>query len=172
MFTKTGVMLIGALISAIAINPRAGGCHGSGHSRAAGGFILLVLKIGLPFFNKMQKSIDNLNRRVQESVANIRVIKSFVREDYERKRFHRAARDLFDITVKASSIMITVMPIMTLIMNVTTIAVLWFGSGQVMTGDMKGGRSDVVQHLYHAYSHVPDDDVHDDYDVFPCEGLL
>lgn len=138
MFTKTGVMLIGALISAIAINPELAAVTALAIPVLLV-VILLVLKIGLPFFNKMQKSIDNLNRRVQESVANIRVIKSFVREDYEKKRFHRAARDLFDITVKASSIMITVMPIMTLIMNVTTIAVLWFGSGQVMTGDMKVG---------------------------------
>lgn len=138
MFTKTGVMLIGALISAIAINPELAAVTALAIPVLLV-VILLVLKIGLPFFNKMQKSIDNLNRRVQESVANIRVIKSFVREDYEKKRFHHAAKDLFDITVKASSIMITVMPIMTLIMNVTTIAVLWFGSGQVMTGDMQVG---------------------------------
>ncbi len=99
----------------------------------------LILKIGFPRFNIMQKKIDKLNSTVQESVTNVRVVKSFVREDFEKERFGRANQDLKDSTMKALSVVIMAMPLMMLAMNLTTILVVWFGGQQIVVGDMAVG---------------------------------
>ena len=138
MFTRTGVMLTGALVSAILINARLALLTAFAIP-VIFVIILVVVKKGLPYFEKMQRAIDGLNRRIQETVSNIRVIKSFVREDHERKRFDLSAENLFNITVKASGLMVTVMPAMMLVMNLTTIGVLWFGGQQVVAGEMQVG---------------------------------
>ena len=138
MFTRTSVMLTGALISAILINARLALVTACAIPLVLAA-VIAVLKMGFPLFEKMQGRIDALNRRVQESVTNIRVIKSFVREDHERERFNRSAADLFEISVKASGLIITVMPVMTLVMNLTTVAVLWFGAQQTSAGLMQVG---------------------------------
>ena len=138
MFTRTSVMLTGALINAILINARLALVTACAIPLVLAA-VIAVLKMGFPLFEKMQGRIDALNRRVQESVTNIRVIKSFVREDHERERFSRSAADLFEISVKASGLIITVMPVMTLVMNLTTVAVLWFGAQQTSAGLMQVG---------------------------------
>lgn len=138
MFTRTAVMLIGAVCMAIILNPRLALITACAIP-AIFVTIMVVLKKGLPYFEKMQKAIDGLNRRVQETVTNIRVIKSFVREDHERKRFDLSADHLFDISVKASGLMVVVMPVMMLVMNLTTVAALWFGAQEVIDGSMKIG---------------------------------
>lgn len=99
----------------------------------------IVLKIGLPRFNLMQKKIDKLNSTVQEAVTNVRVVKSFVREDFERERFGEANQDLKDNTMRALSVVIMAMPLMMLAMNLTMILVVWFGGQQIVAGDMKIG---------------------------------
>lgn len=135
MVTRTSVMLVGAVISAVTINPDLALVTACAVPVLAVVIVLVQVK-GFPYFKRMQEKIDALNQRVQESVTNIRVIKSFVREDHERKRFNRSAEDLFSVSVKASGIIIVLMPVMTLIMNITTVTVLWLGAGQVSTGDM------------------------------------
>ncbi len=131
-------MLIGALIMAIAMNPRL--------ALVLAVTIplilvtqLIVIRIGFPRFGAMQKKIDALNANVQESLTNVRVIKSFVREDFEQQRFARSNRDLKEAGLRAMGVMIFMQPLMTLFMNFTSLAVVWFGGNQVIAGRMQVG---------------------------------
>ena len=96
--------------------------------------ILTIVKIGFPRFARMQTKVDKLNSTVQESVTNVRVVKSFVREDYETKKFENANRDLKQTGISAMKVMILTGPFMTLFMNITTAAVVWIGAKLVMGG--------------------------------------
>ena len=89
--------------------------------------IFFLLKKGFPLFIQVQQKLDNLNDIVRENLINIRVVKSFVREDFEKEKFARSNEDLRDTFTKALNVMITVMPIMQLIMNTLVIVILWYG---------------------------------------------
>ncbi|MCH5266327.1 MAG: ABC transporter ATP-binding protein [Lachnospiraceae bacterium] len=99
----------------------------------------LVMKTAFGRFDIMQKKIDALNSRVQENITNQRVVKSFVRDDFEKETFQTASSDLKDKTLRAMKVVIATMPIMTLSMNVTVMAVVWFGGKQVLAGTMPIG---------------------------------
>ena len=101
--------------------------------------IVLIMRVALPRFNIMQTKIDSLNSRIQESITNQRVVKSFVRDDFEKKTFDTANEDLKDNTLKAMKVVIMTMPIMTLAMNITVMAVVWFGGRQIIVGSMAVG---------------------------------
>lgn len=96
--------------------------------------IFLVIRAGFPRFTAMQTKVDKLNSTVQESVTNVRVVKSFVREDYEVDKFENANADLKNSGISAMKILILNGPFMTLIMNITTAVVVWMGSKLVMGG--------------------------------------
>lgn len=96
--------------------------------------ILLIIKVGFPRFSRMQTKVDKLNSTVQESVTNVRVVKSFVREDYEIQKFENANSDLKKSGISAMNVMILTGPFMTLFMNITTAAVVWIGAKLVMGG--------------------------------------
>lgn len=102
--------------------------------------IALVMKNAFPRFNIMQTKIDRLNSVVQENITNARVVKSFVREDYEKEKFYSVNDDLRKNSLRAFSLVILTMPIMTIAMNITTIAIVWFGGKQVLTGGMPVGQ--------------------------------
>ena len=87
----------------------------------------------------MQKKLDNLNSGIQENITNVRVIKSFVRQNFEIEKFENANSDLMNTTMRALKIVITTMPIMTLAMNITTLLVVWFGGNFVVGGSMGVG---------------------------------
>lgn len=99
----------------------------------------LVMRVAFPRFDVMQTKIDSLNSRIQENITNQRVVKSFVRDDFERETFERANEDLKDKTLRAMKVVILTMPIMTLAMNITVMAVVWFGGQQILVGDMPVG---------------------------------
>ena len=101
--------------------------------------IVLLLKTAFPRFGAMQKKLDNLNSGIQENITNVRVIKSFVRQDFETEKFENANSDLMNTTMRALKIVITTMPIMTLAMNITTLLVVWFGGNFVVGGSMGVG---------------------------------
>ena len=101
--------------------------------------ILIVIKITFPRFDNMQKKLDALNSRVQESLTNIRVIKSFVRGDYEEGKFGESNKDLKDASMNAFKVIIVNMPLMMFAMNFTTLAVVWFGGNQILDGLMLPG---------------------------------
>ena len=101
--------------------------------------ILSLIFISFPRFGKMQKKIDSLNSTVRENVTNVRVVKSFVREDEEIKKFRKSNSELKDAGLRAIKIMIFMLPVMNIFMYATTIAVVWFGHGIVIDGDMSVG---------------------------------
>ena len=101
--------------------------------------LAFVMKTAFPRFDVMQTKIDGLNSRIQENITNQRVVKSFVRDDFEKETFDRANNELKDKTPRAMKVVILTMPIMTLAMNLTVMAVVWFGGQQILIGDMPVG---------------------------------
>ena len=94
--------------------------------------IFTLIRIGFPRFSIMQKKIDKLNSTVRENVTNVRVVKSFVREDYEINKFEEDNSDLKNSGMRAVKVMIYMGPVMNLFMYATVIAVIWFGHGIVL----------------------------------------
>lgn len=101
--------------------------------------LAFVMKTAFPRFDVMQTKIDGLNSRIQENITNQRVVKSFVRDDFEKETFDQANNELKDKTLRAMKVVILTMPIMTLAMNLTVMAVVWFGGQQILIGDMPVG---------------------------------
>lgn len=101
--------------------------------------VYLILRKGFPLFMKVQQKIDQLNAVVRENLINIRVVKSFVREDFEGEKFERSSEDLRDMVVRASNVVVSIFPVMQLIMNISIIIILWIGGGKVMTGELQVG---------------------------------
>lgn len=101
--------------------------------------VFLILRKGFPFFLIVQQKVDTLNEVVRENLINIRVVKSFVREDFETKSFARSSETLRDMVIKASNIVIAIFPVMQLMLNFSIIAILWMGSRRVMTGELQIG---------------------------------
>lgn len=101
--------------------------------------ILLVQRKGIPLFKAMQKKLDKLNLVLRENLTGIRVIRSFNRIDYEKKRFEEANADLTQTAIKVNKIMATLMPVMMLIMNFSTIAIIWFGGIRINHQNMQVG---------------------------------
>ena len=133
MCLRSPGMLIGALIMAISLRPSLSVVFAVTVPLMLIA-IGLVIKTAFPRFTIMQEKVDGLNSTVQENVSNVRVVKSFVREDYEIEKFHNANRDLKESGISANKIMILNGPIMTMMMNLTVAAVVWIGSQMVMGG--------------------------------------
>ncbi len=89
--------------------------------------LLMLIRIGFPRFEKLQKKVDKLNSTVRENVTNVRVVKSFVREGYEVEKFENDNRDLKESGMNAVKVMIFMGPIMNIFMYITVIAVIWSG---------------------------------------------
>lgn len=124
-------MMIGALIMAVALRPDLSlvFCVSIPVLFIA---ILFIVRRGFPRFKVVQERIDALNSTVEESVTNVRVVKSFVREDHEEEKFRGANGALRRAGMAAYKIMIGIQPVMTICMNLTTVAVLWIGGRIVM----------------------------------------
>ncbi len=101
--------------------------------------VSFIIKTGFSRYALVQKKVDQLNSTVQENVTNVRVVKSFVREDYEEEKFRNANKDLKQSGINAVKVMIFMQPVLTLFMNITTIAVVWFGGNMVIAGGMRIG---------------------------------
>lgn len=99
----------------------------------------LILKTAFPRFTQMQKKLDALNSGIQEALINVRVIKSFVREDFEKKKFQDMNQDLKESSLNALKVVIATMPVMMLAMNITTLAVVWYGGNIIIGGNMPVG---------------------------------
>lgn len=101
--------------------------------------IYVILKKGFPLFIKVQQKLDSLNAVVRENLINIRVVKSFVREDYETRKFITRSEDLRDMAIKAMNTMVTIFPAMQLITNISLVVILWVGGYKVVDGELKVG---------------------------------
>ena len=131
-------MLVGGIIMAVSLKPSL-----SVVLAVTMPIMLLVLfvliRIGFPRFEKLQKKVDKLNSTVRENVTNVRVVKSFVREDYEVEKFSRDNADLKDSGMRAVKILIWTGPVMNIFMYITVIAVIWLGHNIVIDGGMLVG---------------------------------
>lgn len=112
--------------------------------------MFIIGRMGMPLFKIMQEKIDRLNLVLREKLTGIRVIRAFNRVDYEKKRFDDANRDLAETAIKVSRIMSIATPIMMIIMNFTTIAVIWFGGIRIDSGSMQvGDLMAFIQYIMH-----------------------
>ncbi len=131
-------MMIGALVMSIALEPRLSMIFLVSIPVLLVA-IFIITKMGFPRFTRMQTKIDGLNSTVQENITNVRVVKSFVREDHEEQKFAKANRDLKKTGMGAMKVMIFLQPVMSLCMYATIIAAVWFGSKLVMNAGMEVG---------------------------------
>ncbi len=138
MCLRSPGMMIGALIMALSINPRLSLIL-LVITPLLGLSIGLIISRGFPRFAAMQTKIDALNATVQENITNVRVVKSFVREEHEKEKFAHANGNLKAAGMAAVSVMIFMSPVMSFFMNITTIAVLWFGGNMVANSTMSVG---------------------------------
>ncbi len=138
MALRSPGMLIGALIMAIILNPKLTLVLAVVMPLMIT-LIFFTIKKSYPKFSGMQAKIDGLNSTVQENITNVRVVKSFVRQELEEEKFKRANGALKQAGYEAMNIMITLSPLMTFFMNMTTIAIYWFGGNMVIEGSMTTG---------------------------------
>ena len=101
--------------------------------------VIGIATIAFPRFSRMMKKIDVMNGTIQENLIGIRVVKAYVRTNFEEDKFRKAADDVRTTQVKAEKVVIFMIPIMQLTMYLTMIAVLWFGGNQVIRGTMLSG---------------------------------
>lgn len=101
--------------------------------------ILAMLYVAVPLFQKMQVKIDRINQVLREQITGVRVIRAFVRSDYEEHRFAAANADLTATALRVNRIFVLAMPALMGVMNLSSVAVLWFGGHLVDSGSMPIG---------------------------------
>ncbi|MCH5184627.1 MAG: ABC transporter ATP-binding protein [Oscillospiraceae bacterium] len=138
MIFRSGVMFIGGIVMTLMINIKFA-------------FILIIilpvqlliiytfLNRAAPLFSKVQEKLDKVNSVVQENVSGMRVIKAYVREDYEINRFDAANGDLMSTNLRVQKLLASLMPVMTFIMNAAVIAIIYTGGVNVRAGSMQVG---------------------------------
>ncbi|MCQ8769041.1 ABC transporter ATP-binding protein [Streptomyces telluris] len=104
-----------------------------------GVIVSLIIWRMRPIFRGVQDKIDTVNRVLREQITGIRVIRAFVRDAHERERFDGANADLMDVSLKAGRLMSLMFPSVMLVVNLSSIAVLWFGGHRIESGDMEIG---------------------------------
>jgi ATP-binding cassette subfamily B protein len=103
------------------------------------GIIAALIVRMRPLFRSMQVRIDTVNRIMREQITGIRVIRAFVRDDHERARYHGANADLTDVSLRVGKLMALMFPTVLLIVNLSTVAVMWFGGHRISSGGMQIG---------------------------------
>jgi ATP-binding cassette subfamily B protein len=138
MFVRAPIMIVGSIVMMLSINLE------------LAGIMLLLLPLtlvlagifvvkGQPLFLEVQRRLDKLNMVLQENLAGIRVVKSFVRMDREIKRFSDANENLYSQQVKVTTLFSILFPSMLLIINMSILGVLWFGGQQAIAGSFTVG---------------------------------
>jgi len=103
------------------------------------GVITLLMTKAIPLFRVMQVKLDKLNLILDEGLTGVRVIRAFDRVQHEEQRFDGANLELTDVAIRVNRMIASMMPIMMLLLNVSSIAILWFGSHRIDSGDMQFG---------------------------------
>ena len=101
--------------------------------------IVILGRKAMPLFRYMLTKYDGLNDRAKEYLTNVRVVKSFVREDYEIEKFKEINHELMTSSIKVESLLVLISPLMMLVIYATIIAILWLGGNQIMIGTMRTG---------------------------------
>ncbi|MFC6062871.1 ABC transporter ATP-binding protein [Streptomyces ochraceiscleroticus] len=104
-----------------------------------GVLVALIVRRMRPLFRGVQERIDTVNRVLREQITGIRVIRAFVRDQHERTRFEKANTDLYDVSLRAGRLMSMMFPLVMLIVNASSVAVVWFGGHRIDSGGMEIG---------------------------------
>jgi len=104
------------------------------------GTIWLFIRLGVPLFREVQRKLDRLNTVLQENLAGVRVVKAFLRAEHENQRFDQANVDLMGQVIKVSQLLAVLIPTLFLLMNLGTVAVVWFGGRQVINDTLTVGQ--------------------------------
>ena len=139
IFVKAPLLCIGSFIMAVRLNPK-----------MAVIFIIVIpiivlliamnMKVGYPYFRKIQKALDKVNSVMREYLSGVRVVKAFNRFNYETKRFRKSNEELSDISTNANRVMAIFTPVITLTVNLGIVATLWIGGIRVNNGSMEVGQ--------------------------------
>ena len=138
MFVAAPITMIGGIIMALRTDVGLSWLVAVAMPVLAFSIFLVIRKMG-PLFRLMQTRIDTVNRVLREQITGIRVVRAFVREPYETARFARANTELTDTTISVGRYVSTIFPIVMFILNVSSVAVLWFGARRIDAGDMQIG---------------------------------
>jgi len=138
MFVRAPMMAIGGIIMAVSKDPKLS---------LVLVFVVLILivliaiiaSISIPLFKSMQVKLDKLNLVLRERLTGIRVIRAFNRIHHEKGRFKEANSDLMNTSIKVNKLMAMLMPLMMLLLNLTTVAIIWFGGIRIDSGAMQVG---------------------------------
>ncbi len=103
------------------------------------GAIVLLMSRAIPLFGVLQLKLDKLNLILDEGLTGVRVVRAFDRQRYEEQRFDVANADLTDVSVRVNQLVALLMPIMMLVLNVSSVAIVWFGAIRINNGDMQVG---------------------------------
>jgi ATP-binding cassette, subfamily B, multidrug efflux pump len=101
--------------------------------------IVLLMSKAIPLFRIMQKKLDKLNLILDEGLTGVRVVRAFDRQKYEEQRFDEANLDLTNVSIRVNRLVASLMPIMMLVLNISSIAILWFGAIRINNGQMQVG---------------------------------
>nr|WP_326171640.1 ABC transporter ATP-binding protein [uncultured Oscillibacter sp.] len=139
LLVRAPVMLVSALVLSIRISYQLSSVFLVAMPLLLVAVLAILTRVG-PLFRSLQEKTDALNLVVQENLAGIRVVKSFVREEHEKQKFEKRNHDLRDTSLKAFGTVVVNMPIMMLIVYGTIIAVMWFGGRMVFAGTLEAGK--------------------------------
>lgn len=134
-------------------------------------FILFIVKKTFPLFMKMQQKIDRVNTVMRENLLGVRVVKAFVGEKQEEKRFAVANDDLMNFSIRAQKLTMLLWPVVTLVMNLSIVAVLWFGGSAAIEGKIESGQLIAFYELHFAGIGFCNDDCNADYQLLPGKGV-
>ena len=101
--------------------------------------VVAIISRMRPLFRSMQTKIDLINQILREQIGGVRVIRAFVKDSHEQQRFDGASTDLMDVSVRVGRLMALMFPTVMLVMNVSSVAVIWFGGHRIASGDMQIG---------------------------------
>ena len=139
IMVRSPLLVVGSLVMAILTSPPL-----SWLLFALVPVVLGLLAFGIsrasPMFTIVQQKLDRLNTVMQENLAGVRVVKAFVREDYENQRFKSANEDLVDRTIRIGQLLAKLMPLMMFTLNLGVVGVVWFGGNLVIAGGTKVGQ--------------------------------
>lgn len=138
MAVMTPAMLVGACIMAFATNREMAGLMFVAMPLIAV-IVAVLLKVGLPLLRSLQARIDAVNRVMREGLTGVRVVRAYNREEHERARFGKVNRDLSETYVKVGRLMGAAMPLMVFVVNLTIVALYWFGASAVDAGTLSAG---------------------------------
>lgn len=138
MFTRAPASLICAMVMAFTINAELASIYLAAVI-GLGICLVLIMSRATKYFQQVFKKYDELNASVQENISGIRVVKAYVREDYEKNKFFKAAENVYKMFIKAENIIVANMPLMMFAVYACILGLSWLGANMIVVGDLTTG---------------------------------